>query len=190
MMTQVSLFCLKLCGDTQYVMGSPCIDLWRTSPTFCYKEHFEEVHTTHTQHTNYTKLPCPPPIKLPGFAVTAPSTTRTGSMGPISCAMCPTQSARQWLPHPLLLWCRWWHLRHRQSLHTNAGRRTPRTPPASFLTYSGLLRVIGGAAARSTRCAAAKSSRKKLLSASARRGSSCQTTLPARGRQGRRPPSP
>jgi len=50
MMTLLSLFCLRISGNTQYVMGSLEIAFWRTSPTFCYIEHFGEVHTTHNSH--------------------------------------------------------------------------------------------------------------------------------------------
>ncbi len=65
-------------------MGSPCIDLWHTFPTFCYIEHFEKVRTAHKSHTKQTKLPCPPPKSLPGFAETAPLRMRAVSRGPAS----------------------------------------------------------------------------------------------------------
>ena len=47
MVTPMSSFCQEHCGDTQYVMGSPCIDVWCATVTFCYIEQFFVVHTTH-----------------------------------------------------------------------------------------------------------------------------------------------
>jgi hypothetical protein len=56
---QVSSICREHCGNTQYVMGSSCIDVWGATVTFCYIEHFVVVHTTHKTthklHKNPTK---------------------------------------------------------------------------------------------------------------------------------------
>ena len=162
MVTQVSLFCQELCGDTQYVIGSLCIDFWCTSPTFCYIEHFVVVHTTHKSHTKHTKPTCPTPKSLPGFAETASSGMRAVTQGPASCVTRLTQSARWWLPRPLLLQCRRWHLRCRQSLRRNASQPAPHTPPGLILDIVGIAagnwgrRQLGMPlqAARGTWCAA------------------------------------
>ena len=134
MVTQVSSFCQELYGNTQYIICSPCIDMWCNTVTFFYIEQFVVLHTTHKQHTNHTKnnkMTSHPQKSLPRFAEIAPLGMKAVSRASASCVTCLAQNARRWLPtRPLLLCRKRWHLWHRQSLRQNAGQSAPSTPLA------------------------------------------------------------